>query len=81
MRGWMLPDWGSLMVTITIEAPPEAVDALLDCLVLGISEAIADSLMDRPERVSLVDACTALHMADRMQEEMKADKLHATEGC
>lgn len=68
------------MSLLRIEASDEALDALMDCLTLGISEAIGDAIMDRPFRVSLVDACTAFHIAEQMQKEIVAGRKDTCTG-
>lgn len=62
------------MNLIRITASDEELDAFMDCLTLGIAEALADKILDRDMRVSLDDACAAFRLADRLQAEISAGR-------
>lgn len=53
--------------------------AMLDCLVLGITEAVTDAELDRPIRVPMPDVYEALKIAEHMSEAMRIGRFHGSE--
>ena len=51
--------------------------AMLDCLVLGITEAVSDMQLDRPLRVSPRDVFEAIKIAENMSEAIKLGSVDA----
>lgn len=50
--------------------------AMLDCLVLGITEAVSDMQLDRPMRVQPRDVFEAIKIAEHMSEAMGLGASH-----
>lgn len=50
--------------------------AMLDCLVLGITEAVSDMELGRPIRVMPHDVLEALKIAEHMSEAMMVGRFH-----
>lgn len=57
--------------TMTMQGEHDAFVAMLDCLILGITEAVTDHQLDRPIRVSMPEAYQALRIAEDMAEAMR----------
>lgn len=49
--------------------------AMLDCLVLGITEAVSDAELDRPIRVPMPDVFEALKIAEHMADAIRIGRL------
>ena len=62
------------MSLLRIDATDTELEALMDCLTLGIAEALADTVLDRELRISLDDVCAAFRIADQMQAEISAGR-------
>lgn len=52
--------------------------AMLDCLVLGITEAVSDAELDRPIRIPMHDVYEALKIAEHMSEAMRIGRADAS---
>jgi hypothetical protein len=50
--------------------------AMLDCLVLGITEAVSDMELERPTRVDPGDVLQAIRIAEHMTEAIRTGRIH-----
>jgi hypothetical protein len=56
---------------MTMQGEHDAFVAMLDCLILGITEAITDHQLERPIRVPMPDAYRAYRIAEDIAEAIR----------